>query len=82
MDIWDLPISITVLCFPLQARQCSHPADRLAKEMYLLTSTKVRDYSLRNAEASLHEVPFKLIPKEEARTVLSASLGLFLQYSG
>ena len=38
--------------------------------------------SLRNAKASLHEVPFKLPPEEEACTVLSSSLGLFLQYSG
>ena len=28
----------TVLCFPLPAKLCSHPAARLAGEMYLLTS--------------------------------------------
>ena len=38
MDIWDLSISITALCFCLPARPCSHPADELAPEMYLLTS--------------------------------------------
>ena len=38
MGIWDFSISITVLCFPLPARPYSHPADRLAEEMYLLTS--------------------------------------------
>ena len=43
---------------------------------------KVGDKSLRNAKASLHEVPFKLPPEDEACTVLSFSLGLFLQYSG
>ena len=37
---------------------------------------------MRNAEDSLHEVPFKLPPEHEARTVLSSSLGLVLQYSG
>ena len=45
-------------------------------------SIKVGDKSLRNAEASLHEVPFKLTPEGEASTVLSSSLGLFLQCSG
>ena len=43
---------------------------------------KVGDKGLRNVEASLHEVPFKLPPEKEANTGLSASLGLFLQYSG
>ena len=43
---------------------------------------KVGDKSLRNAEASLHEVPFKLTSEGEASTVLSSSLGLFLQCSG
>ena len=38
MEIWDLSISITVLCFSLPARPCSHPADELAQKMYLLTS--------------------------------------------
>ena len=38
MENWDLPISITVLCFSLPARPYSHPADELAQEMYLLTS--------------------------------------------
>ena len=37
---------------------------------------------MRNAEASLPEVPFKLLPEDEARIVLSSSSGLFLQYSG
>ena len=45
-------------------------------------SLKVGDQSLRNAEANLHEVPFKLPPEDEARTVLSSTLSLFRQYSG
>ena len=45
------------------------------------TTLKVGDKSLRNAEASLHEVP-KLTAENQASTVLSSSLGLFLQYSG
>ena len=43
---------------------------------------KVGYKSLRNSEASLHEVPLKLTPEDEGSTVLSSGLGLFLQFSG
>ena len=38
MNKWTFGfVHFTVLCFSLSAKLCSHPADRLAGEMYLLT---------------------------------------------
>ena len=56
-------------------------ANKIIVENFI-SYTQVGEKSLRNAEAGLHEVPFKLTPEGEASTVLSSSLCLFLQYSG
>ena len=54
-------VNFTVLCFSLPAKLCSHPADRLAGEMYLFTSINLAVlWALTSQRTHVNETSFTM----------------------